>query len=121
MDDGLRKWGWLCYKDCGTTPPNIVKNLVRITLVLLAALSVAQAQQTSKNNQRLKDGLAQYPEADADKDGILTMEEARAFLQKRRKQGGGGAKEQKTTIFEPTAEELQAVEESFKGTDTNGA
>jgi hypothetical protein len=86
-----------------------MKTLIQILLALLAANSVVLAQQTSQNNQRLKDGLAQYPEADANKDGILTMEEARAFLQKRRDQGGGGAKEQKTTIFKPTAKELQAV------------
>jgi hypothetical protein len=36
--------------------------------------------QTSTNNERLKQALEQYPAADANKDGILTMQEARAYL-----------------------------------------
>ena len=34
-----------------------------------------------------REGLAQYPEADTDKDGILTLKEARAFLAKQRAGG----------------------------------
>lgn len=37
---------------------------------------------TSENNDRLRKGLKSYPEADANKDGILTIEEARAYLRK---------------------------------------
>ena len=39
---------------------------------------MAQAQ-TSENNARLKAALKRYPAADANKDGVLTMAEARAY------------------------------------------
>jgi len=42
--------------------------------------TVAYAQTTSENNERLKKALAQHPEADAKGDGVLTMQEARAAL-----------------------------------------
>lgn len=51
-----------------------------------AAPPCAQAQpaaQTSENNAQLREGLKRFPEADANKDGILTMEEAQAFLARR--------------------------------------
>jgi len=35
---------------------------------------------SSKNNERLRKALEEFPEADTDKDGILTLVEARAFL-----------------------------------------
>src|SRR3954466_7126937 len=38
--------------------------------------------QTSENNERLRQGLKQYPEADTNKDGILTMAEGLAYLAK---------------------------------------
>ena len=37
---------------------------------------------TSENNEQLREGLKRFPEADANKDGILTLTEARAFLAK---------------------------------------
>ena len=37
---------------------------------------------TSESNERLREGLKRHPEADTNKDGILTMEEGRAFLAK---------------------------------------
>ncbi len=43
---------------------------------------------TSENNDRLKKALKQFPDADANKDGILTMEEARAYLAKRKSPDG---------------------------------
>ncbi|MEM7146084.1 MAG: alpha/beta hydrolase [Verrucomicrobiota bacterium] len=42
--------------------------------------------QTSETDDRLKQALERFPEADADKDGVLTREEVRAFQQKRREQ-----------------------------------
>jgi hypothetical protein len=35
---------------------------------------------SSKNNERLRKSLKEFPEADTDKDGILTLVEARAFI-----------------------------------------
>jgi len=46
------------------------------------ALSVSAFAQTSENNRRLRNALRDYPEADANKDGVLTLEEARAFKDK---------------------------------------
>lgn len=56
-------------------------------LFVLALLMVpgAQAEVTSENNERLRQGLERYPAADTDKDGILTMAEAKAYLAKMKK------------------------------------
>lgn len=54
------------------------KPLIAIALLAWACVS-ASAQQTSDNNERLRQALRQFPAADADKDGILTMEEGMAF------------------------------------------
>ena len=59
---------------------------------LLASLFAAQpawSQPTSENNARLRKGLKDYPEADTDGDGILSLKEARTFLKK----AAGGGKE----------------------------
>lgn len=56
--------------------------LCAFSLVSLALF--AQAAITSENNARLRQGLQQYPEADTNGDGLLTMEEAKAFLAKRK-------------------------------------
>ncbi|MEM9478767.1 MAG: hypothetical protein AAGA58_03800 [Verrucomicrobiota bacterium] len=74
---------------------------------LCLAHSVFAAERTSETDQRLAQGLKQYPEADTNKDGILTMTEARAYLTSRR--GGEGRFKQNETIFVPTAEELDAA------------
>lgn len=70
--------------------------LIRTAGLLLAAgmafLQCHQAiaaERTSENDARLKRGLATFPQADADADGVLTEAEARAFLAKR---GGRKAK-----------------------------
>lgn len=55
-----------------------------VLFLLLAAASSLYGQVTSDNNERLRQGLKQYPEADANKDGILTLEEARQFLASRK-------------------------------------
>jgi BD-FAE len=44
----------------------------------LMPLAAQEAERTSENDPRLKKELARWPKADADRDGILTMEEARA-------------------------------------------
>lgn len=62
--------------------------LVVPVFAIQSLLAVAQnhaASPTSENNERLREGLRQFPEADTDKDGILTLEEGRAFLAKNRK------------------------------------
>ena len=66
--------------------------------VLAFALSNLSAQtkdgaQTSQNNERLRKGLEQFPQADTNKDGILTMQEGLAFLAQMKK-GGESAKKQ---------------------------
>lgn len=62
-----------------------------LLLALLSATSLS-AQITSENNDKLKEGLKLYPQADTNKDGILTLEEGRAFLAKMKKPGGSSAK-----------------------------
>lgn len=53
------------------------RNISTILVTILFACSI-QAQ-TSENNVRLKDALKRYPEADANKDGVLTKEEGLAY------------------------------------------
>lgn len=56
--------------------------------LLLLLPPSGQAQPSSQTDERLKEGLKKFPEADADKDGILTLSEAMAYLAKRKKKGG---------------------------------
>ena len=55
---------------------------------LAATVSAQQtdrrATRTSKTDERLKQALQRFPEADADKDGVLTAGEAQAFVKSRR-------------------------------------
>ena len=56
-----------------------------VPVFLVAVFFSAQpawSQPTSENNSRLKKGLKDYPEADTDGDGVLTLKEARTFLKK---------------------------------------
>jgi len=54
-----------------------------LSLSLLAAVHAAPAQEkTSENDSRLANWLEKYPEADADKDGVLADSEAKAFARK---------------------------------------
>ncbi|HEY6169807.1 MAG TPA: alpha/beta hydrolase [Verrucomicrobiae bacterium] len=53
-----------------------------LATLLLAHGTPARAQTTSENNDRLKQALKRYPEADTNKDGVLTDAEARAHLKK---------------------------------------
>lgn len=59
--------------------------MARSLLFLFALTSTLCAQSTSENNDRLREGLRRHPEADTNRDGILTEEEGRAFLSKRPK------------------------------------
>lgn len=91
-----------------------------LPIVAVAFFAVApgtSAQQTSANNAKLKDALARFPDADADKDGVLTTEEAQAYLAKRRG-SDSAAKGQNTTVFRPTLEELGAA--IAAGRESNG-
>ncbi len=50
--------------------------------IALFALAVSAQAQTSESNPRLKEALKRYPQADVNKDGVLTLEEAKAFKEK---------------------------------------
>ena len=52
--------------------------------LLIALSGSAVFSQTSETDDRLRKGLERYPEADRDGDGVLTMEEARAYLKQRK-------------------------------------
>ncbi|QDU40155.1 Carboxylesterase NlhH [Maioricimonas rarisocia] len=56
-----------------------------VTLLLIPATAFAQV--TSENDPRLKRWLERFPAADADKDGVLTEAEARAYRDRGRTQG----------------------------------
>jgi len=58
---------------------------MRHTLIFLTLAATLTAQVTSENNKMLREGLKRHPEADTDKDGVLTMEEGRTFLTRMRK------------------------------------
>lgn len=53
-----------------------------LTALALIALTVSAQAQTSESNARLKEALKRYPQADANKDGVLTLDEAKAFKEK---------------------------------------
>lgn len=73
------------------------KSAACLALALVAWLVAGPAasfagQATSENNERLKEALRRYPQADVNGDGILTMEEAlKARQELPKKQGGGEA------------------------------
>ncbi|HEX5790775.1 MAG TPA: alpha/beta hydrolase fold domain-containing protein [Luteolibacter sp.] len=64
----------------------------RLALIGVLLCGIASGQ-TSADNPRLKDALERYPDADADKNGILTLEEARSFREKHGGKGGATAPE----------------------------
>jgi len=53
--------------------------------------AVARAEPSSKNNWRLREALKQFPDADANRDGVLTFSEARAYMARMADGGGKGA------------------------------
>lgn len=62
--------------------------------IAAAAMLLPQdaALQTSQNNDKLKKAFEQYPDADVDGDGILTMKEAEAFRSTMKTKGAKGGK-----------------------------
>ena len=78
-----------------------VKRIVRVCLLsclavaILATIRPTQAvgEITSKNNRRLKAALKKYPAADRNKDGVLTMTEARAYMARMTQPPKGGDKD----------------------------
>ena len=53
-------------------------------LLLVAINSTSLAETDSNSDERLKRLLQRAPQADADKDGVLTLKEAQAFLKAHR-------------------------------------
>lgn len=68
----------------------LVLSTVAVTALLVWGRAGAGAEGTSKTDPRMKRWLERFPEADADKDGVLTMQELSAHRAKRR--GSGGAR-----------------------------
>lgn len=67
--------------------------MARLTLFsgLIATALLAAAQPAALSPERLQDYLRQYPDADTNRDGILSPAEARAYLQKLRRAKGNKA------------------------------
>jgi acetyl esterase/lipase len=65
---------------------------------LLMSGPLFAAEKTSENDARLKRGLARYPAADTNRDGVLTMSEATAYQRKR----GQGKAPKSTKGSQPT-------------------
>ena len=63
-----------------TNPSDFMKTLFAVIGIGLTVFAQAQ---TSKDNPRLKNALERFPQADANSDGVLTMEEAKAFKKER--------------------------------------
>ena len=61
--------------------------MARLTLFsgLIASAVLATAQPAALSPERLQEYLRQYPDADTNRDGILSPAEARAYLQKLRR------------------------------------
>jgi hypothetical protein len=55
-----------------------------VGLMILGLTSVSPAQSDSNSDERTKRLFQRAPEADADKDGVLTRKEVQAFLDARR-------------------------------------
>jgi hypothetical protein len=84
---------------------------------VVASMIACPGQQTSENSQRLADGLKRYPAADTNKDGILTMDEARAYLRKRRQQGNKGPR---MDVHAPSPDEIKTVIEAGRTSNSDG-
>ena len=69
-------------------------SVLLVTVLLASTRAHGESPQvTSENNQLLKRALERFPAADADKDGVLTQAEARAFRDKvKQRRAGGQAK-----------------------------
>ncbi len=61
---------------------SVTRVLMIMLLACLALAPVVAQEQTSETNERLAQWLERYPQADADRDGVLTATEAAAFREK---------------------------------------
>lgn len=75
-----RIWIW--------STPKIRVFLFSLLLVPSFLASPLKGEISSKNNERLRQALEEFPEADTNKDGVLTLIEARAFQAKQRGEEG---------------------------------
>lgn len=88
--------------------------IAHFIIVLLTATALLHpsdgysAEPNSKTNDRLREAIKQFPDADANNDGVLTLTEARAFLQKRRSRRASQSKR-------PTSPDLAAIEKNGNG------
>ena len=70
--------------------PNALLRLMAIPAACIACLPLVAQERTSENNPRLQEYLQRFPGADADKDGVLTRQEAQNH---RREQRGPAARQ----------------------------
>lgn len=78
-------------------PPSLLPATSLIVALIISFPLLAQetpspaAGRTQESDARLREGIKRFPQADANKDGVLTMEEARAFMAQRKgaRQPGG--------------------------------
>ncbi|MBT3198470.1 MAG: alpha/beta hydrolase [Phycisphaerales bacterium] len=87
---------------------------VAVVVVMLAVN--AQGEVTSKNNRRLKAALKQYPAADTNKDGVLTMSEARAYMARQLGGGGKDTEKQAETVTKTDADGTKIITNAHYGT-----
>lgn len=73
--------------------PWLMLGCLGAAVALMGVWASAQAppQRTSQNDPQLRRALELFPEADADKDGVLTAEEARAYRERVQRQPGNRA------------------------------
>ena len=74
----------MIYREVVTAIRNV--RGVFVAVLLLSAMPCSGAP-TSENNERLRQALKAYPEADANKDGVLTVKEARDYRAAAAKKG----------------------------------
>ena len=84
---------------------NLQNKRRRLSLGVLAALLAVlagsaghAADRTTRGPEQLEQLLERFPEADTDKDGKLTPDEARAYLRKTRSAKPGGATDRKSVM-----------------------
>jgi hypothetical protein len=81
--------------------------LITATALLHPSIGYS-AEPTSKTNARLLEAIKQFPDADANSDGVLTLTEAKAYLQKRRNRRSAQGRKQ-------TGPDLATIEKSGNG------
>ncbi len=97
-----------------------MRKLLLICLVLGLAFSANGQQKTSENDDRLKGWLKKFPEADKNKDGVLTGAEAQKFIGSKKGIKGNKAKtapEAKTVSGEnvPANKEIKGYNGLYMG------